>query len=120
MKKVFALICVALMGAAAIVSCNKDDNKDNGKQQEEAVAPIIVNVLMPTEANALPGTDVTIQGVGFMTGDVIKCIGQDGQGDFTPEVKSVSNTGIVIAVPETASGNYKVTVTRNGKTSELA
>lgn len=120
MKKVFALICVALMGAAAIVSCNKDDNKDNGKQQEEAVAPIIVNVVMPTEANALPGTDVTIQGVGFMTGDVIKCIGQDGQGDFTPEVKSVSNTGIVIAVPETASGNYKVTVTRNGKTSELA
>lgn len=120
MKKVFALICVALLGAAAIVSCNKDDNKDNGKQQEEAVAPIIVNVVMPTEANALPGTDVTIQGVGFMTGDVIKCIGQDGQGDFTPEVKSVSNTGIVIAVPETASGNYKVTVTRNGKTAELA
>ena len=119
MKKVFALMCVALLGAAAIVSCNKDDNKDDGKK-DEAVAPIILNVVMPSEANALPGTDVTIQGVGFMEGDVIDCLGQDGQPDFKPAVKSVSKSGITIAVPEDAKGHYKVKVTRNGKSTELA
>ena len=121
MKKVFVLMCAALLGVAALVSCGKDDPKkdENKKDDSEVVAPIIVNVVMPSEANALPGTDVTIQGVGFMEGDVIVCKGQDGQADFTPEVKSVSNTGIVIAVPETAVGNYKVEVTRNGKTTVL-
>lgn len=113
-----------MLGMAAVVSCGKDDpnkGKENSGEggNNEVVAPIIVNVVMPTEANALPGTDVTIQGVGFMEGDVVVCKGQDGQADFTPEVKSVSNTGIVIAVPETAVGNYKVEVTRNGKTTVL-
>ena len=114
-------MCAALLGVAALVSCGKDDPKkdENKKDDSEVVAPIIVNVVMPSEANALPGTDVTIQGVGFMEGDVIVCKGQDGQADFTPEVKSVSNTGIVIAVPETAVGKYKVEVTRNGKTTVL-
>ena len=110
---------VALMGVAAIVACNKPEDDPNKPDDKEAVAPIIVNVVMPTEANALPGTDVTIKGVGFMEGDVIECVGQDGQGNFTPAVKSVSNSAIVIAVPETAEGNYKVNVTRNGKTATL-
>lgn len=118
MKKFFKYFCVAMLGVAAIVGCKKDDNTDDGKK-DEAVAPIIMNVVMPSEANALPGTDVTIQGVGFMEGDVIDCLGQDGQGDFKPVVKSVSKSGITIAVPEDAKGHYKVKVTRNGKSTEL-
>lgn len=118
MKKFFKYFCVAMLGVAAIVGCKKDDNTDDGKK-EESVAPIIMNVVMPTEANALPGTDVTIQGVGFMEGDVIDCLGQDGQPDFKPAVKSVSKSGITIAVPEDAKGHYKVKVTRNGKSTEL-
>lgn len=118
MKKFFKYFCVAMLGVAAIVGCKKDDNTDDGKK-DEAVAPIIMNVVMPSEANALPGTDVTIQGVGFMEGDVIDCLGQDGQPDFKPAVKSVSKSGITIAVPEDAKGHYKVKVTRNGKSTEL-
>jgi hypothetical protein len=115
MKKYFVFICTAILTIAAIVACKKPEPDPDPEPQ----APIIANVVMPTEANALPGTDVTIQGGGFKTGDVIKCVGQDGQGDFTPTVKSVTNSAIVIAVPEDASGNYKVTVTRDGKTATL-
>ena len=115
MKKYFVFICTAILTVAAIVACKKPEPEP----EPEAKAPVIANVVMPTEANALPGTDVTIQGVGFAAGDVIKCVGQDGQGDFTPTVKNVTNSAIVIAIPEDASGNYKVEVTRNGKTATL-
>lgn len=115
MKKYFVFICTAILTVAAIVACKKPEPEP----EPEAKAPVIANVVMPTEANALPGTDVTIQGVGFAAGDVIKCVGQDGQGDFTPTVKNVTNSAIVITIPEDASGNYKVEVTRNGKTATL-
>lgn len=127
MKRITKLFFAAMIAVAAFASCTKDpakepDKTDPSKDPEnkpEAVAPIIVNVVMPTEANALPGTDVTIQGVGFMEGDVIDCEGKEGQPSFKPTVKSVSNTGIVIAIPEDASGYYIVKVTRNGKTTTL-
>lgn len=115
MKKYFLFICTAILTVAAIVACKKPEPDP----EPEAKAPVIANVVMPTEANALPGTDITIQGVGFAAGDVIKCVGQDGQGDFTPAVKNVTNSAIVISIPEDAAGNYKVEVTRNGKTATL-
>lgn len=120
MKRIFKALAAAAILSMAFVSCGKDDPKgDDPNSGNQGVAPIIVSVEMPTEANALPGTDVTIKGVGFMEGDVIVCKGQDGQGDFTPTVVSVSNSAIVISVPADAVGNYKVEVTRNGKTSTL-
>lgn len=117
MKKIAKLLFVAALAAAAFSACQKPNAKDN--TTPEAVAPIIANVVMPTEANAIPGKDATIQGVGFMEGDVIECIGKDGQPNFKPTVKSVTKTGITIAIPETATGAYTVTVTRNGKTATL-
>lgn len=118
MKRITKIFFAAIIAVAAFASCSKPA-QEPAKEQENQVAPIIVNVVMPTEANALPGTDVTIQGVGFMEGDVIDCEGNDGQPSFKPTVKSVSNTGIVIAIPEDASGHYTVKVTRNGKTATL-
>lgn len=119
MKQIFKAIAAAAVISMAFVSCGKDDPKDPQSGDDQGVTPIILNVEMPTEANALPGTDVTIKGVGFMEGDVITCKGQDGQGDFTPVVVSVSNSAIVISIPEDATGNYKVDVTRKGKTTTL-
>lgn len=119
MKKIAKLLFVAALAAAAFSACQKPNAKDNDNTTPEAVAPIIANVVMPTEANAIPGKDATIQGVGFMEGDVIECIGKDGQPNFKPTVKSVTKTGITIAIPETATGAYTVTVTRNGKTATL-
>ena len=119
MKKIAKLLFVAALAAAAFSACQKPNAKENDNTTPEAVAPIIANVVMPTEANAIPGKDATIQGVGFMEGDVIECIGKDGQPNFKPTVKSVTKTGITIAIPETATGAYTVTVTRNGKTATL-
>ena len=120
MKKIAKLLFVAAIAAVSFSACQKPNNEAKPEDNNsEAVAPIIVNVVMPTEANTIPGKDATIQGVGFMEGDVIECIGKDGQPNFTPTVKSVSNTGITIAIPETATGKYTVTVTRNGKTATL-
>lgn len=119
MKKIAKLLFVAALAAAAFSACQKQNAKEDDNPTPEAVAPIIANVVMPTEANAIPGKDATIQGVGFMEGDVIECIGKDGQPNFKPTVKSVTKTGITIAIPETATGAYTVTVTRNGKTATL-
>lgn len=118
MKKFFFFL-TALVSAVAFVACTPSSADPDDPSQKEGVAPIIMNVVMPSEANALPGTDVTIGGVGFLAGDIIECVGQEGQASFTPEVKSVSNSGIVIAIPEDAVGKYTVKVTRNGKTTTL-
>lgn len=120
MKKIAKLLFVAAIAAVSFSACQKPNNDAKPEDKpSDAVAPIIVNVVMPTEANTIPGKDATIQGVGFMEGDVIECLGKDGQPNFKPTVKSVSNTGITIAIPETATGKYTVTVTRNGKTATL-
>lgn len=120
MKKFFKFALVVAAVAAACVACKGNDPEDPKKDEpsKEAVAPIIVNVVMPTEANALPGGETTIQGVGFLEGDTIECVGKDGQANFTPTVK-VTSTGVTFTIPEGAIGSYTVNVTRNGKTATL-
>lgn len=116
MKRSFKIATlIAFASCLLLAACSKEKNNDEPKP----VAPIITSVVMPSEANALPGTDVTIKGVGFLAGDIIECTGADGQASFTPTVVSVSNSAIVISIPETASGYYTVTVTRNGLTTTL-
>ena len=87
--------------------------------QPVPVNPILMDVVMPAEGNAFPGTDITISGRGFDESDVFQCSSLSGQADFSPEVVSVTNYGVTLAVPEQACGFYKVSVTRNGLTTEL-
>lgn len=116
MSKFFKISALAIFGFLFFLSgCGVEDNKEDIGPN----APIITSVVMPSESNAMPGTDITIRGVGFSHGDIIECIGDEGQSSFTPTVVSVSNSGIVISIPETACGYYIVTVTRNGKSTTL-
>lgn len=83
------------------------------------IAPILKDIVMPAESSSIPGTVVRVAGKGFSEGDLISCKSMSGEADFTPEVVSVDDYGINLAVPVEAKGFYEVSVTRNGLTTVL-
>lgn len=111
----FKTILIVVSVAVPAIGCSE-------KVTTEPVptAPILKYIKMPSEVDAMPGTDVKISGVGFDLEDVLVCTSKSGQENFTPEIVSVTNYAITIAVPQTACGNYEVSVTRNGLTTVLA
>jgi len=106
MRKIFRLLVIYSF-LPLLISCNKDDVLD-----PVPVAPILKDIVMPAESNALPGSNVTIQGKGFDYGDSIICKSLSGEADFSPKVVSVDNYSITIIVPGNAAGNYRVSVER--------
>lgn len=106
----YYIISIAL---AIMTGCAED------VQQAVPIAPLLKYIEMPSETAAIPGTNVTIAGKGFDQEDQIFCKSKNGEIDFTPEVVSVSNFGITIAVPVKACGAYEVSVTRKGLTTVL-
>lgn len=104
---------ISIVLSAIVIGCTKDAEK------AVPIAPLIKYIEMPSESAAIPGTNVTIAGRGFDQEDQISCKSQNNEVDFTPEVVSVSNFGITIAVPPEACGAYKVSVTRKGLTTVL-
>ncbi|MBP9987385.1 MAG: hypothetical protein KBT44_05645 [Bacteroidales bacterium] len=116
MKKL-KFLTMAALAVLCFSACQEEEPAT--RQITDPVAPILKDVEMPVEANAYPGTNVRILGVGFSEGDVVTCTSLDGEPAFTPEVVNVDNNSITIAVPETSCGRYQVTVTREGLTSTL-
>lgn len=108
----FLLIATVLLPLA--ISCGDDET------DPVPIAPLLKEIVMPSETAAMPGTDVTIKGRGFDTSDIIICKSQSGEADFTPKVVSVTDYGITIAVPATACGFYEVSDTRAELTTVLS
>lgn len=104
----------ALLIVAAATGCKED------APEPVPVAPILKYIVMPSESNSIPGTDVSIEGRGFSPEDVFTCKSLDGEKDFTSEAVKADNYSVTIRVPQDACGNYRVSVTRNGLTTELA
>ena len=105
-----------LFSCLALTSSGCDDEND---RTAEPIAPILKDVVMPTESNTIPGTTVTISGKGFDVGDILYCTSLSQEKDFTPEVTEVTDYGISIAIPSDAAGSYEVEVERAGKVSKL-
>lgn len=104
---------VLLLIVAAATGCKEDS------PEPVPVAPILKYVVMPSESNSIPGTDVMIEGRGFSPEDVFTCKSLDGEKDFTSEAVKADNWSVTIRVPQEACGNYSVAVTRNGLTTTL-
>lgn len=104
---------VLLLIVAAATGCKEDS------PEPVPVAPILKYVVMPSESNSIPGTDVMIEGRGFSSEDVFTCKSLDGEKDFTSEAVKADNYSVTIRVPQEACGNYSVAVTRNGLTTTL-
>ena len=96
---------VLLLIVAAATGCKEDS------PEPVPVAPILKYVVMPSESNSIPGTDVMIEGRGFSPEDVFTCKSLDGEKDFTSEAVKADNYSVTIRVPQEACGNYSVTVT---------
>ncbi len=104
---------VLLLIAATATGC-KDDTPE-----PVPVAPILKYIVMPSESNSIPGTEVSIEGRGFSAEDVFTCKSLDGEKDFTSEAVKADNYSVTIRVPQEACGNYQVSVTRNNLTTTL-
>ena len=106
--KTLKLFLAASFIALPLVGCN------DAEPEPVPIAPLLKYIVMPSESNTIPGTDVIIEGRGFSAADEIICKSLDGEIDFTAEVVGADNYSITIKVPETACGRYQVTVRRSG------
>lgn len=92
---------------------------DENDRKAEPIAPILKDVVMPSESNTIPGTTVTISGKGFDVEDILYCTSLSQEKDFIPEVTEVTDYGISITIPADAAGTYEVDVERAGKVTTL-
>jgi IPT/TIG domain. len=113
MSRLIKCSMLLMVTAGIICGCQKE------KPTPVPIAPIIKYVVMPNQSEAIPGTDVTIAGVGFATGDSIICTSKESEPPFSPVVKKVTDYAITIAVPSNAGGPYTVSVTRNNLTTVI-
>ncbi|MCI2081935.1 MAG: DUF1566 domain-containing protein [Bacteroidales bacterium] len=113
MSKIIERPLLFLLAACTLFSCQKEE------QVTVPIAPIIKYVVMPNESEAIPGTDVTIAGVGFASGDSIICTSLEGEPSFSPEVVKVTDYAVILSVPKDAGGSYQVSVTRANLTTVL-
>ncbi len=105
-----------LLSCFALAAAGCDDEND---RKAEPIAPILKDVVMPSESNTIPGTTVTISGKGFDFGDKLYCTSLSQEKDFIPEVTEVTDYGISIAIPAEAAGTYEVDVERAGLVTTL-
>lgn len=113
MKNFYYLIVTAIVTILTVAGCAEKEPKP------VPIAPVLKDIIMPAESNAIPGTVVTIIGKGFSEGDEIFCKSKSNAIDFSPEVVAVDDYSISIAVPVDAKGYYEVSVTRNELTTTL-
>jgi hypothetical protein len=85
----------------------------------EVIPPILKYINMPSQDETIPGGKVYIEGAGFSGEDIIKCRSLEGEADFTAELVSADNFGIIIGIPVNAGGEYEVSVLRAGLTTVL-
>lgn len=107
----YFMVCLL---ALSLASC-KDDKTD-----PQPIAPLIKNVVMPAEAEAIPGSTIKIQGKGFDKADILSCVSLTNDPNFTPEVVGVDNYSITIALPANAAGTYEVSVEREKLVTTLS
>lgn len=105
-----------LLSCLTLATTGCDDEND---RQAEPIAPILKEVVMPSESNTIPGSTVTISGKGFDVADILYCTSLSQEKDFIPEVTEVTDYGISIAIPTDAAGTYEVDVERAGKVTTL-
>lgn len=103
-------LSLLLMGA--MLSCDKED-----KHVAVPIAPIILEVTMPTESTNLPNAEAKIQGKGFSGRDIIRLVKQEEILDV--DVIAVSDNDITVRVPRQAEGVYRVQVERDNQQSLL-
>lgn len=113
MKKVLNLIVCVLSIVLATSGC-KDENP-----APVPIAPILKEVSMPVEDNALPGTTVKINGKGFASEDILHFASKSGGSDFDPGIVTVNDQEITFLMPEDAGGNYEVSVERASLITKL-
>lgn len=82
------------------------------------VAPILKNVVYPSQDNIIPGQPVQIEGLGFSKDD--KVFFTNDEGTIQLEVVESTDSYIKIIIPIDAGGEYSVSIERAGKTSVLA
>lgn len=104
--KRFFIAAVSVLALSALFSCEQ-------KIEPVPIAPIILDVVMPAESQAMPGTTITVKGLGFSKEDVITCKSKAGEEDFVAEITEVTNYDISFRIPESAGGEYELVVTRN-------
>lgn len=112
MKKINFLLLLSL-AALFTAGCSDKDS------EPVPIAPILKDVVMPSESNAMPGSTATISGKGFDTGDKIHCTSLSNEANFDAEVTAVTDYGITIKIPSNAAGLYEVAVERAGLVSML-
>ncbi|MGM9762417.1 MAG: IPT/TIG domain-containing protein [Candidatus Cryptobacteroides sp.] len=104
--KRFFITAVSVLALSALYSCEQ-------KIEPVPIAPIILDVVMPAESQAMPGTVITVKGLGFSKEDVITCKSKAGEEDFVAEITEVTNYDVSFRIPESAGGEYELVVTRN-------
>lgn len=113
MKKLTSCLTVLLGLLFSTTGCSDDP------AEAVPIAPILKNVTMPTESQAIPGTTIRIQGIGFDPSDALSFKSLSGEPNFEALPKTVDDHGIDIEIPDNAAGPYEVSVTRAKLTAVL-
>jgi hypothetical protein len=113
MKKKILRYASFAMILSLLYCCN-----DNDKDVPTPIAPILKEVIFPSENSVVPGKDATISGKGFSQEDKVYLQAATG----TPVevvVTEVTDNYITITVPKDAGGSYSVIVERADKQTTL-
>jgi len=106
--RVTAWACCCLV----MVACEKETTP-----KPEPIAPILKEIIIPSQSEVMPGQDVVIRGKGFSKADRLYL--ENIEGSFEATVKEVTDDFIRFALPADAGGNYKIKVERAEKTTVL-
>src|SRR5690554_6563523 len=112
MKKEFVKLLTISILLLSLFRC-----EDNTIEEYTPIAPILKEVVMPLEADVIPGQAAILNGLGFSKED--KVFFENDEGVMEVGVISATDSYIEVIVPIEAGGEYSVIIERAGKQTTL-
>ena len=114
MKKLKNSLLVVMLMTSFLVGC-----KDDVKQPDVPISPILKEIIMPQVADVMPGKVVTILGKGFSSEDKLFLEAESDTTKISVEVIEVTDNLIKFTLPKECAGKYMVYDKRAGLISKL-
>lgn len=115
MKRLTKLLLVVMLMTNFLIGC-----KDDIKQPNVPIPPILKEVTMPQVADVMPGNEVVIMGKGFAKEDSLYLTPVDSTNNQISVIVTESTDNYIkFILPKSCAGNYFVYVTRDKLTSKL-
>lgn len=118
MKRTINIISITALLLSSTYSLQSCSKKEASLTQSNDSTPKLTYVNIPTVYDLIMGTDLTIEGKGFLENDVLSFVPREGQGStFDVALKEIGEDKITIAYSELLKdGKYDVLIKRGTAT----